>query len=170
MLAPPQISSWVRFHWLLLGLTLSRPVHPVLVPALHPCLVFSVPNPRLRQKASLYFPLKPQFPLEMLRSKIQLVENKATFCFLAALLKMVLQDGILGTPSMHKPFFPPPLTDATRFPRARGNGDCSSKKGKSTEISQCDSEISRRGLSSSLDPPTSALISSPPFSLPLQQE
>lgn len=61
MLAPPQISSWVTFHWLPLGLTLFRPVHPVL----HPCLVFSVPNPRLRQKASLYFPPVPTWNAEI---------------------------------------------------------------------------------------------------------
>lgn len=49
-----------------------------------------------------------------------------------------------------------------------GNGDCSSRKGKSAEIGQCDSEISRRGLSSSLDFNFSStcptLISSSPLS------
>lgn len=80
---------------------------------------------------------------------------------------------------MHKPFSPPPPTDATCFPRAwwtplpqltlqqpldHGTDWEWWLQQQEREIGQCDSEISRRGLSSSLDPPTSA-PPAPPWSL-----
>lgn len=177
-MVPSQISSWVRFYWLPLGLTLPGPFF-LFVALLCVHFWFSLSlNLDSDRSLPFIFHSSASSHLKCSDPGHNWFRTKLHFVFLLP-LKIELQDGIhqCTNPSPHHHpqmlhAFPGlgglhyhslPCSSHLTMERT-GNGDCSSRKGKSAEIGQCDSEISRRGLSSSLDPPTSA-PPAPPWSL-----
>lgn len=178
-MVPSQISSWVRFYWLPLGLTLPGPFFLfVALLCIHFWFSLSL-NLDSDRSLPFIFHSSASSHLKCSDPGQNWFRTKLHFVFLLP-LKMELQDGIhqcttllpTTTHRCHMLFQGSVDSTTTAYPAAAtwwtGNGDCSSRKGKSAEIGQCDSEISRRGLSSSLDFNFSStcptLISSSPLS------